>query len=87
VLRLGLVLGAGVVLTAGGALLHRQAPFVVGAMSLAFTVVGRAAPYAPLAPRWVLLTLGGLLLLAVGATYERRRQQAREAVAWVFEMR
>jgi len=27
------------------------------------------------------------LLLALGATYERRRQQAREAVAWVAQMR
>jgi hypothetical protein len=86
-LRVVLVLAVGVVLTVGGALLHRQAPFVVGAISLVFTVVGRAAPYAPLAPRWVLLTLGGALLLAVGATYERRRQQAREAVAWVSGMR
>ena len=35
------------------------------------------------------MTLGtaGLLLLVVGATYERRRQQAREAVAWVAQMR
>jgi hypothetical protein len=27
-----------------------------------------------------------LLLLVLGATYERRRQQAREAVAWVGQM-
>jgi hypothetical protein len=34
------------------------------------------------------VTLGtvGLLLLVVGATYERRRQQTREAVAWVVQM-
>jgi hypothetical protein len=87
VVRLSLVLVAGVALTAGGALAHRQAPFVLGAASLAFVVLSRLYPYAPLVPRWLLLTAGGLVLLAVGAGYERRRQQAREAVAWVAQMR
>jgi hypothetical protein len=49
--------------------------------------LGRLSPLAPLLPRWVALTFGGLVLLGVGATYERRRQQAREAVAWVALMR
>jgi len=38
-------------------------------------------------PVRVTLTVAGLLLLVLGATYERRRQQAREAVAWVVQMR
>jgi hypothetical protein len=84
--RLVLVVAAAAVLTAGGALRHRQAPFVLGAASLAFVVLGRLGPYAPLLPRWVALAAAGLLLLVVGATYERRRQQAREAVAWVAQM-
>jgi hypothetical protein len=70
-----------------GTFLHRQAPFVVGAGVLFVVAVGRLAPYAPLLPRWVTLGAAGLLLLVVGATYERRRQQAREAVAWVALMR
>jgi cell division protein FtsW (lipid II flippase) len=86
-LRLVLVLAAATVLTVAGTLLHRQAPFVVGAGALFVVAVGRLAPYAPLLPRWVTLGAAGLLLLVVGATYERRRQQAREAVAWVAEMR
>ena len=86
-LRLVLVLTAAAALTVAGTLLHRQAPFVVGAGVLAVVAVGRLAPYAPLLPRWVTLGAAGLLLLVVGATYERRRQQAREAVAWVAEMR
>ena len=86
-LRLVLVLAAAAALTVAGTLLHRQAPFVVGAGVLAVVAVGRLAPYAPLLPRWVTLGAAGLLLLVVGATYERRRQQAREAVAWVAEMR
>jgi hypothetical protein len=85
--RLVLVVLAAGALTAVGTLTHRQAPFVVGAASLAFVVLGRLTPYAPLVPRWLTLAVVGLLLLALGATYERRRQQAREAVAWVAQMR
>jgi len=85
--RLVLVVSVAAALTVGGALFHRQAPFVVGAASLGFVVIGRLGPYAPLLPRWLTLTAAGLLLLLVGATYERRRRQAREAVAWVVQMR
>ncbi|MEX5718119.1 SCO7613 C-terminal domain-containing membrane protein [Geodermatophilus maliterrae] len=86
-LRLVLVVAAATLLTVAGTLTHRQAPFVVGAATLAFVVLGRLSSYAPLVPRWVTLATAGLLLLVVGATYERRRQQAREAVAWVAQMR
>ncbi|WP_448616600.1 DUF2157 domain-containing protein [Modestobacter sp. URMC 112] len=85
-LRLVLVVAGAAVVTAGGAVLHRQAPFVLGAAALAFVVLARLGPYAPLLPRWTVLAGAGLLLLGVGATYERRRQQAREAVAWVAQM-
>jgi hypothetical protein len=81
------VVAAAVALPVAGTLAHRQAPFVVGAACLAVVVIGRLAPYAPLLPRWLTLGTAGLLLLVVGATYERRRQQAREAVAWVAQMR
>ena len=86
-LRLVLVVAAACALVVAGTLLHRQAPFVLGAGVLLLVTVGRLAPYAPLLPRWVTLGTAGLLLLVVGATYERRRQQAREAVAWVGQMR
>ncbi|RFU19392.1 DUF2157 domain-containing protein [Geodermatophilus marinus] len=86
-LRLVLVVAAAGALTVTGTLTHRQAPFLVGAGALAWVVLGRLGPYAPLVPRWVTLAVVGLLLLVVGATYERRRQQAREAVAWVAQMR
>jgi hypothetical protein len=42
---------------------------------------------ASLLPRWLTLGAAGLLLLVVGATCEGRRHQAREAVAWVAQMR
>jgi hypothetical protein len=85
-LRLVLVVVAACALVVAGTLLHRQAPFVLGAGVLLLVTVGRLAPYAPLLPRWITLGTAGLLLLVVGATYERRRQQAREAVAWVGQM-
>jgi hypothetical protein len=86
-LRLVLVVVAAVLLTVGGTLRHRQAPFLIGAGVLLLVTVGRLGPYAPLLPRWLTLGAAGLVLLVVGATYERRRQQAREAVARVAEMR
>jgi hypothetical protein len=85
-LRLVLVVVAAVALVALGTFAHRQAPFVVGAGVLAFVVVARLGPYALLLPRWLTLAAAGLVLLVLGATYERRRQQAREAVAWVAQM-
>jgi hypothetical protein len=86
-LRLVLVVAAAALAAVAGTLLHRQAPFVLGAGVLLLVAVGRLSPYAPLLPRWVTLGTAGLLLLVLGATYERRRQQAREAVAWVAQMR
>jgi len=85
-LRLVLVVAAACVLVVAGTLLHRQAPFVVGAGVLLFVTVGRLAPYTPLLPRWLTLGTAGILLLVLGGTYERRTQQAREAVAWVGQM-
>ena len=84
--RLALVVAAAAAITVIGTLTHRQAPFVLGAGTLLFVAIGRLGPYAPLLPRWLTLGTAGLLLLVLGATYERRRQQAREAVAWVAQM-
>jgi hypothetical protein len=86
-LRLTLVVAAAAALAVAGTVLHRQAPFVIGAGALLLIAIGRLGPYAPLLPRWLTLGAAGLLLLVVGATYERRRQQAQEAVAWVVQMR
>ena len=85
--RLVVVVLAAAALTVAGTLLHRRAPFVVGATSLAFLAVGLLGPDVLALPRWLTLGAVGLLLLVVGATYEQRRQQAREAVAWVAQMR
>lgn len=84
--RMLLVVAAGTVAVVAGALTHRQAPFVVGAVSVAVLGVALVAPYAARVDSWVPLGLAGLVLLVVGATYEKRRQQATEAVAWVAQM-
>ncbi|SCX57393.1 hypothetical protein SAMN03159343_3659 [Klenkia marina] len=85
-LRVVLVLTAGVTTVVAGALTHRQAPFLVGAGALAVLGTVELAPVVSRLDSWVPLGAAGLLLLVVGATYERRRQQAREAVAWVGQM-
>jgi hypothetical protein len=86
-LRLVLVVLAAAMVTVMGTSVHRRAPFVVGATTLAFVAVGLLGPDVVLLPRWLTLGTVGLLLLVVGATYEQRRQQAREVVAWVGQMR
>jgi hypothetical protein len=85
-LRLVLVVAGAVAMVVVGTVAHRQAPFVLGAGALAFVVVTRLGRYAPLVPTWVSLAIAGLLLLVLGATYEHRLRQAREAVAWVAQM-
>jgi hypothetical protein len=85
--RLVLVVLAAALVTVLGTSVHRRAPFVVGATTLAFVAVGLLGPDVLLLPRWLTLGTVGLLLLVVGATYEQRRQQAREVVAWVGQMR
>jgi hypothetical protein len=85
--RLVLVVLAAALVTVLGTSVHRRAPFVIGATTLAFLAVGLLGPEALALPRWLTLGTVGLLLLVVGATYEHRRQQAREAVAWVAQMR
>ena len=70
-----LLLGAvalGVLLV--GARERLQAPLVLGAAVLVIDALHLLAPYAAALPRWTTLGASGLLLVAVGATYERRRQ-------------
>ena len=63
-----------------------QAPFVVGAVSLTVLAVGRLVAVLP-PPGLVALAVAGAALLAVGASYESRRQRAREAIASLADMR
>ncbi|MGJ0156137.1 SCO7613 C-terminal domain-containing membrane protein [Streptomyces sp. CH8.1] len=77
-----LVLGvAALAVTLAGARWRLQAPLLLGGAVLAAVAVHELAPYvvqvAGALPRWVLPALAGVLLLAVGATYEKRLRDAR----------
>ncbi|MGR4884364.1 SCO7613 C-terminal domain-containing membrane protein [Streptomyces sp. LARHCF249] len=77
-----LLLGvAALAVTLAGAHRRLQAPLLLGGAALAAVALHELAPYvvqiAGSLPRWVPPALAGLLLLAVGATYERRLRDAR----------
>jgi hypothetical protein len=57
-----------------GASERLQAPLLLGGGVLVLDALHLLAPYAAALPRWSTLGVTGLLLLAVGATYEQRRR-------------
>ncbi|MEO5709598.1 MAG: zinc ribbon domain-containing protein [Nocardioidaceae bacterium] len=72
----------------GGARLRWTAPVLLGATVGALVVLRLAAPYlGDAVPRWVLIGGAGALLIAVGATWERRLTEARHLMGRVREMR
>ncbi|WP_406859764.1 hypothetical protein ABZO31_05175 [Streptomyces sp. HUAS MG47] len=77
-----LLLGVGALaVTLLGARYRLQAPLVLGGTVLALVALHELAPYVVQVvgalPRWLPPALAGLLLLAVGATYEQRLRDAR----------
>ncbi|MFJ9029912.1 SCO7613 C-terminal domain-containing membrane protein [Streptomyces sp. NPDC102274] len=87
-----LLLGlAALALTLAGARLRLQAPLVLGGAALALDALHELAPYvaqlAGVLPRWLPPALAGLLLLAVGATYEQRQREARRLRGTLRRMR
>ena len=70
-LLLGLA-ALGVLLVGAG--FRLQAPLTIGAAVLAVDALQLLAPYAAALPRWLSLGAAGMLLVAVGATYEQRRR-------------
>lgn len=74
-----------------GARLRLQAPAVLGGLTLAVVALHELAPWIAevvvLVPRWVPMALGGLLLVAVGATYEARLRDVRRLRGAVGRMR
>ncbi|MET7469784.1 hypothetical protein ABZU22_07185 [Micromonospora sp. NPDC005222] len=68
----------------GGAARRWQAPVVLGAATLVPLTLHELARGWDLMPRWIFLGVGGLLLIGLAATYERRRRdlvRLRDAVA------
>lgn len=78
-----LLLGvAALAITLAGARLRLQALLVLGGTVLSLDALHELAPYVVqvvgVLPRWLPPALAGLLLLAVGATYEQRLRDARK---------
>jgi hypothetical protein len=71
---LGTVIAATVVVLAGSHL-RRQAPLTIGAVALTVLGVEQLGPFVSQLPRWVTFATVGVVLLLVGAGYERRRAQ------------
>ncbi len=82
-----LVLLAAVLTTLVGTRLRWQAPVVTGSLAATVVAVSQLGPYAVAAPRWISLALAGTVLLSLGARYERRRRDAREAASWLAALR
>ncbi len=84
-----LLLGLGcLALVIGGVALRWTAPISLGATVGALLVLRLAAPYvADAVPRWVLIGIAGALLVALGATWERRLTEARQLVGYVRALR
>ncbi|MEU9854112.1 hypothetical protein [Streptomyces sp. NPDC047974] len=87
-----LLLGTGALaVTLLGARSRLQAPLVLGGAALALVAVHELAPYVVqlvgALPRWLPPAAAGLLLLAVGATYERRLREARRMRERLARMR
>ncbi|MFV2085182.1 SCO7613 C-terminal domain-containing membrane protein [Micromonospora sp. LOL_021] len=73
-----LLLGAGAVAAVlAGAAYRRQAPVMIGGAVLAVLAVRELVAVWDLLPRWSFLAVGGLALITLAVTYERRRRDLR----------
>ncbi|MGH3749493.1 MAG: SCO7613 C-terminal domain-containing membrane protein, partial [Micromonosporaceae bacterium] len=84
--RLALGVAALAVLLIGVAR-RRQAPVAFGGAVLALVALWELAQLWELVPRWLPLALAGLLLVALGATYEQRRRDLRRLRQAMARMR
>ncbi|MFG1983284.1 SCO7613 C-terminal domain-containing membrane protein [Streptomyces albidoflavus] len=87
-----LLLGAAALaVTVTGAVRRLQAPLLLGGGTLALVALHELAPHVAQVfdalPRWSVPALAGLLLLALGATYEQRRRDARRLREHLGRMR
>jgi cell division protein FtsW (lipid II flippase) len=83
-----LLLGAAcLVLLLGGAVLRWSAPMAVGAVVGGLLVLRELAPYAAHVPTWLTVGVSGVVLLAVGITWESRMNDVRRASHYVTALR
>lgn len=70
---------AGLAVLLLGAWRRLQAPIVLGAVTLVVLGIDKIGPQAVRLPRWTVLAIAGALLLWVGTTFERRRDDVQRA--------
>ncbi len=75
------VLGIAVAMTIVGASRGLRAPLVVGSVTAVIMAVDQLFPVAARLPRWVGIGAAGVVLLVVGATFERQRRRVVDAYA------
>ena len=78
-LRTILAASVAAALMLAGAYRRLQAPLVLGASALLLLAIDTFGPAAARLPRWVPLAIAGVLLMWVGARFERSRDAARRA--------
>lgn len=61
-----------------GGSMRLQAPLGLGAAALAVLAIDTLGPAAARLPRWIPLAVAGVLLMWIGATFESKRERARE---------
>ncbi len=66
---------------------RRQAPVVVGGLVLSIMALAETARFWDLLPRWIPLAAGGLVLVGLAMTYERRLRDMRRVRDAVRRMR
>jgi hypothetical protein len=86
VLRPLVTVSVAVLVLVVGALRRWQALVVLGAAAAIIIALTQLGPYAVHLPRYLTLGTLGVALLAVGARYEQRRADARQAVSWLASM-
>ena len=69
-----------------GAWQRLQAPLVLGTLTLLALGVDKLGPQAVRLPRWMMLAIAGALLLWVGTTFERRRDDVERAARRLVEL-
>jgi hypothetical protein len=86
-LRGALVAAGGLVVLAVGVARHWAAPFVAGALTSAVLAVRHLGPVVEGLPRWISLGSVGLVLLAVGVTWEQRRRDVEVTSRYLAALR
>jgi len=82
-----LVALVGLALVAVGVRLEWGAPLVIGGVAVGLVALVNIAPYAAAVPRWVLFGTAGVALLALGVTWERRRQDLQMVHRYAARLR